>query len=98
MERRRLGQTDLFIAPVGLGTGAIGGTDLTEDQAGTLLNRAVDLGMNLVDAAPRYGLAEERIGRHLSWRRGDFVLSTKPRIAPRERWERHASTDRVAIC
>lgn len=77
MERRRLGQTDLFVAPVGLGAGAIGGADLTEDQAGTLLNRAVDLGMNLVDAAPSYGLAEERIGRHLSWRRRDVVLSTK---------------------
>jgi aryl-alcohol dehydrogenase-like predicted oxidoreductase len=77
MERRRFGQTDLFVAPLGLGAGAIGGTDLTEDEAGTLLNRAVDLGMNLVDAAPSYGLAEERIGRHLSWRRRDVVLSTK---------------------
>ena len=77
MERRRLGQTDLFVAPLGLGAGAAGGTDLTEDEAGTLLNRAVDLGMNLVDAAPSYGLAEERIGRHLSWRRRDVVLSTK---------------------
>jgi len=77
VERRRLGQTDLFVAPLGLGAGAAGGTDLTEDEAGTLLNRAVDLGMNLVDAAPSYGLAEERIGRHLSWRRRDVVLSTK---------------------
>jgi aryl-alcohol dehydrogenase-like predicted oxidoreductase len=77
MERRRLGQSDLLVAPLGLGAGAIGGTDLTEDEAGTLLNRAVDLGMNLVDAAPSYGLAEERIGRHLSWRRRDVVLSTK---------------------
>ena len=77
MERRRLGQTDLFVAPLGLGAGAVGGADLTEDEAGTLLNRAVDLGMNLVDAAPSYGLAEERIGRHLSWRRRDVVLSTK---------------------
>ena len=77
MERRRFGSTDLLIAPLGLGAGAAGGTDLTEDEAGTLLNRAVDLGMNLVDAAPSYGLAEERIGRHLSWRRRDVVLSTK---------------------
>lgn len=77
MERRRLGVTELKVAPLGLGAGAIGGTDLTEDEVGTLLNRAVDLGMNLVDAAPSYGLAEERIGRHLSWRRRDVVLSTK---------------------
>ena len=42
-----------------------------------MLNRAVDLGVNLIDTAPSYGLSEERIGRHLSWRRHELVLSTK---------------------
>ncbi|GGR23913.1 hypothetical protein GCM10008957_39640 [Deinococcus ruber] len=50
---------------------------MSEDAAGTLLNRAVDLGLTLIDTARGYGLSEERIGRHLSWRRGDFVLSSK---------------------
>ncbi|HLL55865.1 MAG TPA: aldo/keto reductase, partial [Myxococcaceae bacterium] len=30
-----------------------------------------------IDTARSYGLSEERIGRHLSWRRHKFVLSTK---------------------
>ena len=50
---------------------------MTESQAGTLLNRAVDLGLNLVDTARGYGLAEERIGRHLAYRRQDVVLVSK---------------------
>jgi aryl-alcohol dehydrogenase-like predicted oxidoreductase len=50
---------------------------MTEEEAGTLLNRAVDRGITLVDTARGYGLSEERIGRHLSWRRNDFHLVTK---------------------
>ena len=45
--------------------------------AGTLINRALDRGINFIDTARGYGLSEERIGRHLSWRRNDFILSTK---------------------
>jgi aryl-alcohol dehydrogenase-like predicted oxidoreductase len=75
--RRRLGRTELEVAPLGLGAGALGGGDLTEDEVGGFLNRAVDLGVNLIDTARSYGLSEERIGRHLSWRRREVVLSTK---------------------
>lgn len=75
--RRALGRTGLSVAPLGLGAGALGGAELSEDEAGGLLNRAVDLGVNLIDTARSYGLSEERIGRHLSWRRREVVLSTK---------------------
>jgi aryl-alcohol dehydrogenase-like predicted oxidoreductase len=37
----------------------------------------LDAGINLIDTAPSYGSSEERIGRHLQGRRGEFVLSTK---------------------
>jgi aryl-alcohol dehydrogenase-like predicted oxidoreductase len=77
MISRLFGNTGLTVSALGFGAGQIGGAELTEDQAGTLLNRAVDLGINLIDTARGYGLSEERIGRHLSWRRGDFVLSSK---------------------
>jgi aryl-alcohol dehydrogenase-like predicted oxidoreductase len=62
---------------LGFGTGQIGGTSITEHEAGTILNRAVDLGITLLDTARGYGMAEERIGRHLSHRRKDFVLVSK---------------------
>jgi aryl-alcohol dehydrogenase-like predicted oxidoreductase len=77
MEQRPFGTTGLDVSALGLGTGHLGDPRLSEEHVGTVLNRALDLGVTLVDTAPSYGLAEERIGRHLAHRRGDFVLSTK---------------------
>jgi aryl-alcohol dehydrogenase-like predicted oxidoreductase len=42
-----------------------------------LLNQVLDLGITLIDTARGYGLSEERIGRHIAHRRGEYVLSTK---------------------
>ena len=50
---------------------------MTEQEAGTLLNRSVDLGVTFIDTARGYGMSEERIGRHLSYRRKDYVLASK---------------------
>ncbi len=77
LERRALGRTGLEVSALGFGAGHVGDASLTEAEAGTLLNRALDRGVNLVDTARGYGLSEERIGRHLAWRRGDFHLVTK---------------------
>lgn len=49
----------------------------TDDEVGTLLNGVLDLGCNLIDTAPAYGLSEERVGRAIGHRRGEFLLSTK---------------------
>ena len=77
MIRRSFGKTNLEVSALGFGAGHIGSPDMTEDAAGTILNRAVDLGVNLIDTARGYGLSEERVGRHLSWRRNEVVISTK---------------------
>lgn len=77
MAYRNWALTGLNVSPLGFGAGHVGSPDMTEDQAGTLLNRALDRGINVVDTARGYGLSEERIGRHLSWRRQDFHLVTK---------------------
>jgi aryl-alcohol dehydrogenase-like predicted oxidoreductase len=77
MKRVSFGSTGLQVSPLGFGAGQLGGTGMTESEVGTILNRALDRGINLVDTARGYGLAEERIGRHLSWRRQDFVLVSK---------------------
>lgn len=77
MEQRDFGNTGLKVSALGYGAGHLGTDQFTEDEAGTLLNRAVDLGMTLIDTARGYGLSEERIGRHLSYRRQDFILSSK---------------------
>lgn len=65
------------MAPVGLGAGALGDPSLSEADAERLLLGALDLGVNLFDTAPSYGLSEVHIGRVLGPRRGQVVLSTK---------------------
>lgn len=82
---RRLGKTDLFLSPLGLGTWAFGGGDWAfgwgpqddEESRGTL-RRALALGINWLDTAPAYGLgrAEEVLGRALR----DVPASERPLV------------------
>lgn len=74
---RTFGNTGLDVPRVGFGASAAGDSSLSEAEAAALLNGAVDAGACLIDTARSYGLSEERIGRHLGHRRGDFILSTK---------------------
>ncbi len=77
IERREFGSTGLKVFPLGFGAGHIGGGEMTEAEAAKVLNTVLDLGINLIDTARGYGLSEERIGRHISKRRDEFILSTK---------------------
>ena len=77
MERRPLGNTGFHVSALGFGAGPSCDAALSEDAAAALLHGVLDAGINLIDTAPSYGLSEERIGRHLHGRRGEFVLSTK---------------------
>jgi aryl-alcohol dehydrogenase-like predicted oxidoreductase len=88
MEQRPLGNTGLRVSALGLGAGHIGSPGLPEKQVERLLHAALDHGVTLLDTARSYGLSEERIGRHLAWRRNEFVLSTKGGygIAGHEDW------------
>jgi aryl-alcohol dehydrogenase-like predicted oxidoreductase len=79
MNKRPLGRTGLRVSEIGFGAWGIGGAQwigATEDESLRALNRAVDLGLNLVDTALAYGDGEsERIvGRLLKERRADEVL------------------------
>ena len=74
MRQRELGGTDLVVSLLGLGAMHLGEPAVSEDHAGALLNAALDAGITLIDTARSYGLAEERIGRHLARRRQEFVL------------------------
>jgi aryl-alcohol dehydrogenase-like predicted oxidoreductase len=77
VQQRPFGGTTLSASVVGLGAGQVGEADVSEAQAAELLNGALDLGITLVDTALGYGTSEERIGRHLGRRRGEFLLSSK---------------------
>ena len=75
MKTRRLGGTGWEISVISFG--AIKLPQLSQKECDILLNRAIDLGINLVDTADCYGDSEEKIGKALSRRREEFYLSTK---------------------
>ncbi len=81
-----LGNTGLMAGPLGLGTVKWGRNqglkhaafELPDDAACLrLLDEAEAAGANLLDVAPAYGVAEERLGRLLSGRREKFLLFSK---------------------
>lgn len=75
MKRRALGATGYLVSPIGLGTvklgrnqgvkypGGSGFALPSDEQATELFRTCVELGINLIDTAPAYGLSEERIGK-----------------------------------
>ena len=86
MQYRELAKTGIMVSPVGLGTVKFGrnqgvkypqGFDLPDDkQIKDLLALSRDLGINLLDTAPAYGLSEERLGKLMD-NRHDWVIETK---------------------
>jgi aryl-alcohol dehydrogenase-like predicted oxidoreductase len=75
MDRRKLGDTDFLITPIGLGAWAMGGGGWVfgwgpqEDRASiAAVHRAVDLGINWIDTAAVYGLghSEEVVAKAIS--------------------------------
>lgn len=77
MIKRNFGLNGIQVSAVGFGGGHIGGNEISDNEAGRLLNFAADKGINLFDSARGYGLSEERIGKYLSHRRNEIILSTK---------------------
>src|SRR5205814_8070594 len=57
--------------------GAPRARDITEAQAETIRNKALDAGINYIDTSIDYGLSEERIGRYISHRRAEYYLASK---------------------
>ncbi len=77
MEKRNFGTTGIKVSALGFGAGQIGAHQLDEKIAERILNSAFDLGITLFDTARGYGLSEERIGKYLSSKRDQIVISTK---------------------
>jgi aryl-alcohol dehydrogenase-like predicted oxidoreductase len=81
IERRQLGRTGWSVTALGFGAMDLGGppaaNEISDDEAGRVLNAVLDSGINFVDTAVCYGTSEARIGRAISHRRREFVLATK---------------------
>jgi aryl-alcohol dehydrogenase-like predicted oxidoreductase len=74
MDKRQLGNTDLYITPIGFGSWAIGGGDWEfgwgpqdNDDSIASIHRALEQGVNWIDTAAAYGFgrSEEVVGRAL---------------------------------
>ena len=84
---RPLGDSGLIVSPLGLGTVKLGrdqgvkypnGFTIPDDAAArALLAQARDLGINLIDTAPAYGVSEQRLGPLLRGQRQDGVIVSK---------------------
>ncbi len=82
MHVRKLGQTDLEIPPVVLGTWALGGWlwgGTASNEPEEAIAASLDNGINCIDTAPAYGfgLSEELVGRAIKGRRDSVVVATK---------------------
>ncbi len=75
MEKRRLGRTGLHVTVISFG--ALPMQRCGMEEAGEVLNAALDAGINFVDTARAYTDSEEKIGRYISARRPEYYLATK---------------------
>ena len=80
MRYRRLGDSELQVSEICLGTWTTFGGSLDEDAAAALVDTAFEIGINFFDTANVYseGRSEEVLGRALAGRpRDSYVVATK---------------------
>ena len=101
MKTKQLGNSDLFITPIGFGSWAIGGSGWefgwgkqNDDESVAAIHRALELGVNWIDTAAVYGLghSEEIVARAVaSWPGVRPYVFTKCGL----KWDAHGQTYRV---
>ena len=94
MQKRKLGNSDLELSPIGLGAWAIGGDDWgmgwgPQEDADSIaaIHEALDCGINWIDTAHAYGFgkSEEVVGRAVKeWSGGEVIIATKCGVLPNE--------------
>ncbi len=90
MKYVRLGKTGLEVSRICLGMMSFGNKrewELEIDQAKPIINKALDLGINIIDTAYAYGEgeAEKAIGRVTKYRRKECIILTRsPLPVPEE--------------
>ena len=81
IQTRPLGRTKTDVTILGYGAmelrGLPRGPEITDQDAGRLLNAVLDGGINLIDTSPDYGRSEELIGARIGHRRDEFFLASK---------------------
>ncbi len=98
MKLRAFGRTGVQVAPIGLGTWQLGGTDwgdIDEQHALETLRAAVEGGVNFFDTADVYGLgrSEELIGKFLKETPETVFVATKLGRFPEPGWPKNFSLE-----
>ncbi len=93
MKYRRLGKTDLRVSVIGVGTWQLGGEwgkTFEQAEVDAMLDKAAEMGINLIDTAECYGdhLSEKLVGQAIKGRRDKWVVATKFGHRFKERFER----------
>jgi aryl-alcohol dehydrogenase-like predicted oxidoreductase len=78
LEYRQLGKSGLRVSTIGLGTNQFGGK-VDQDGVNTIIDGAIDVGINLIDTADVYtkGNSEKTLGVALQGKWDKVVLATK---------------------
>ena len=105
MQMRQLGNTDMNLTTVGLGTWAIGGPwqygwgPQDDDEASAAILKALDIGINWRDTAPAYGLghSEELVGQALKQVKQKPLVATKCGLLWNEKKEKVTCLKRESI-
>jgi len=87
MDKIRLGRTEMMVSR--LGFGGIPIQRISEDEAITVVQRCLNLGITFFDTANAYTTSEERIGKAIKGRRGEVIIATKSASESREGVEKH---------
>ncbi|MGI6093004.1 MAG: aldo/keto reductase [Veillonellaceae bacterium] len=82
MEKRKLGRTGMEVSVISFGALPI--QRCTMDEAGPILHKVLDAGINFIDTARAYTDSEAKIGRHISDRRSEYYLATKSMARDKE--------------
>ncbi|CAN5475721.1 aldo/keto reductase [soil metagenome] len=82
MQYRKLGKTNMNVSAISLGTWQVGGRwgdDFNNANADSILNKAVDDGINFIDTADVYsnGDSEKAVGRLVRSRKEKIYVATK---------------------
>ena len=83
MRYTKIGKMDINASVMALGTFAMGGDSnwgpCDDEESTRVIHKAMDLGINMFDSAPVYGLghSEEMLGKAISGRRDKVFISTK---------------------
>jgi len=83
MKYRKIGNTDLEVSAIALGSWVFGGEgwgkEADDDESVRVIGRALDMNINFIDTAPIYGdgRAETVIGKAIQGKRKDVIIATK---------------------